>query len=75
VPYYCVRPKGRARGEAYWLLAESESKARRLIAINVGEAHEAEDMTKFECAPSTEKLPPNGLIYRRLHGPIAMRKG
>jgi hypothetical protein len=75
MPCYCVRPKGHAEGEAYWLLAESESEARRLIAINVGEAHDAEDMTKFECAESTEKHPPNGIIYRRIQGPIAIRKG
>ncbi len=73
MPYYRVR-SARDIGESYWLLATSENEARRIIALNVEAAREARDARKFECAPSTQKQPPEGLIYRRFHGPLSIEE-
>jgi hypothetical protein len=72
--YYRVCPKDKDQGDAYWVTARSEEQARRLVALNVEEAREAEDPTKFEAEINGEKQPPFGLIYRRLYGPLTIEK-
>jgi hypothetical protein len=74
VIYYRVQAKDDDAGEAYWVAAESEEHARRLVALNAESAREAEDSSRFECESNHEKHPPFGLIYRRLHGPLTITK-
>ena len=74
MPCYRLQLHGREQGEAYWLAAESERDARRLLAANVAEAGQAEDASRFDCEISAERRPPAGLIHRRFGGPITMRK-
>lgn len=74
MPYCCVRPKGDDQGEAYWVSATSDDEARRLVALNVGHAQDADHPGKFECEANAAKQPPFGLIYRRLNGPLTIEK-
>jgi hypothetical protein len=59
---------------AYWLQAESEEEARRLVALNVGEARGAEDPLRFTCAADDSKQPPRHLIMRRQSYPASIEK-
>ncbi|MDQ7251638.1 hypothetical protein [Dongia sedimenti] len=60
-------------GEAYWVLAPDEDTARRAVAANT-DARDATDPTKYQCRPDNNKQPPAGMIYRRLHGPLAVEQ-
>jgi hypothetical protein len=73
VTHYRVQTKDDDAGEAYWVAAESEDHARRLVALNAEDAREAGDSSRFECESNDEKRPPFGLIYRRLHGPLTIK--
>jgi hypothetical protein len=70
--YYIVWNPNSKTDEAYWVEASSADAARRVIASSVEEAKDANDPTKFECQVNTGKTPPPGMIYRRLHGPVAV---
>jgi hypothetical protein len=59
---------------AYWLRAETEEEARRLVALNVGEATGAEDPALFTCAVDDGKQPPHHLIMRRQSYPASIEK-
>lgn len=72
MPHYRITPRKDEDPESYWVLAESEEEARRLVALNVEQAREAEDASRFECELGTEKQPPFGMIYRRFHGPLTI---
>jgi len=73
--FYQVWTRADDAGQVYWVSAESEKQARRLVALNAGdEAREAEDARKFGCRPSTEKMPPPGVIYTRLNGIFSIEK-
>jgi len=74
VTYYSVWAKDDDAGEVYWVSAESETEARRLVALNAELARDAEDASKFECDLDRDKRPPFGMIYRRLHGPLTIEK-
>jgi hypothetical protein len=71
---FCIWLAEDETGEAYWLQAESDKDARRLLALNVSEAAGAEDAAKFECHPDKAKSPPAGFIHRRLYGPVAIER-
>ena len=60
--------------ESYWVRASSENEARRLIAINVKAASNARDSAMFGCEPDETKTPSNFLIYRRLSGPLPIKR-
>jgi hypothetical protein len=60
--------------DSYWVSAGTPAEARRLIALNVGNARDAEDSMRFDCGPSNRKRPPTGFIHRRLTGPVAIKK-
>jgi hypothetical protein len=75
VTYYCVWAEDGADNEAHWVSAASADEARRLVALNGGDAAlEAADVNKFKCVPSAEKTPPADFIHRRLHGPLAITR-
>ena len=64
--FYQVWTRADDAGEVYWVSAESEKQARRLVALNASdEVRDAEDASKFGCRPSAEKMPPPGVIYTR----------
>jgi hypothetical protein len=60
--------------DSYWVGADTPAEARRLVALNVGGARDAEDPMRFDCEPSKRKRPPAGFIHRRLTGPVAIQK-
>lgn len=72
--FYRVWNRSDDAGEVYWVSAESEKHARRLVALNAEETLEPEDSFRLECEVSDEKRPPFGLIYRRLRGPLMIEK-
>jgi hypothetical protein len=72
--HYCVWSKDNDAADSYWVLAGTPGEARRLVALNVNGAAEAENIEKFECGLSGKKMPPAGFIHRRLNGPLAIVK-
>ena len=70
--YYYVSHKNDGAADSYWVNASSCAEARRLVAVNVPEASDAENAGIFECERNTQKTPPEGLIYRRLYGPVSI---
>ena len=68
--YYRVWRTDDEHGEVYWVAAPSRLAARRLVALNCGAAADAERLDKFQCEPSSAKMPPSGVIYCRLGAPI-----
>lgn len=55
--------------DEFWLTASSAAMARRLLALNVTEAKDAEDGDIFDCDIDDTKLPPEGLIYHSHDAP------
>jgi hypothetical protein len=74
MPHYCIWSKEGDGADAYWVLAGTPREARRLVALNVDGAADAENVEKFECGLSDKKIPPAGFIHRRLNGPLAIVK-
>jgi len=75
VPNFCMFATNDAVAERYWVRAESEAQARRLVALNVGgPAAAAEDASKFTCIEDTTKTPPPTFIYRSKHGSVTIEK-
>ena len=75
MPHYCLWSRDDESGETYWVMAASPDYARRLVHLNAGDGgREAEDPEKFMCKPDTNKEPPDGLIYRRLAGPLTITR-
>ncbi len=72
--HYRIQPLGDPDGEAYWVLASSEEEARRFVALNVTDARDAGRAAAFLCEPDRYKRPPNGVIYRRYSGPVAIAR-
>jgi hypothetical protein len=64
VPHYCVCAIEGEPPSRIWVLADSESHARRLVSFNVGDAAEAADIDKYECHVDATHQPPYGSIYR-----------
>jgi hypothetical protein len=62
--------------DSYWVTAPTPEKARRLVALNIDIASDADDPMRFDCAPTNSKgkEPPAGLIYCRLSGPKAITR-
>jgi hypothetical protein len=61
--------------ERFWVRADNEQQARRLVALNVGgAAAEAEDAGKFSCIEDTTKTPPPSFIYCSKHSAVSIEK-
>lgn len=58
----------------YWLLANSEDEARRVVALNAGEARTAEDSAEYSAYVDEQKRPPHYLIIRKSSYPAAIEK-
>jgi hypothetical protein len=64
VPNFCLFATNAISTERFWVRADNEQHARRLVALNVGgAAAEAEDASKFSCIEDTTKTPPPSFIY------------
>jgi hypothetical protein len=74
MPHYHLRKRNNDAADSYWVFAASKAEARHLIALNVSEAKEADNIDKFLCEPSQQKTPPAGLIYSRLTGPLTIER-
>ena len=72
MPHYRITLRDDDHAEVYWVLADSDEDARRLVALNAEQACEAQNEHRFECEPGNEKQPPFGIIYRRYNGPLAI---
>ena len=73
MPHFCVWLRDDDE-QAYWVWADTATEARRLVALNVEPARDAENPEAFECQPDETQAPPFGLIYRRLYGPVSIEK-
>ena len=73
MPYYRVEPVDETNADAYWVAAASETDARELVAMNVPEATQAIDRERFDCCQDSSKMPPPGLIFRRLWEPVTIK--
>lgn len=71
--HYCVTPKDGSE-ERYWIQAVDPKQARRLVALNVPAAKNAEKPKLFDCVPDSTKKPPIGFIYCALLGPVPINK-
>jgi hypothetical protein len=61
--------------ERFWVRADNEQQARRLVALNVGgAAAQAEDASVFSCIEDTTKTPPPSFIYCSKHSAISIEK-
>jgi hypothetical protein len=58
MPHYHIQRKDDPVADSYWVFAASPGEARRLIALNVVVAAEAEDETKFLCDVSSRRRRP-----------------
>lgn len=75
MPNFCVQARDGVNAERYWVRAETDEQARRLVALNVGgPAAAAEDVSKFACIEDVTKTPPPSFIYRSEHGPVAIER-
>jgi hypothetical protein len=74
MPHYHIQRKDDVIADSYWVFAASPSEARRLVALNVPDAANAENDTEFLCEISSQKTPPAILIYCRLTGPLTIAK-
>ena len=70
--HFCVSTKQPNDGDSYWVLADTASEARRLVARNIPEAANAEDETLWVVVSDNSKTPPEGVIYRKLEGPVTI---
>jgi hypothetical protein len=74
MPHYHLWCKDDSVADSYWVFAASPSEARRIIALNVPDAADAEDQDKFQCAITIARTPPSLVIYRRLNRPLDITK-
>jgi hypothetical protein len=74
MPHYHIQKTNDPAADAYWVFAATPAEARHLIALNVTEAKDADNIDKFLCEPSQHKTPPAGLIYSRLTGPLTIER-
>jgi hypothetical protein len=56
--HFKVSPKIGINTESYWVAAASAESARRLIALNIPKAGDAESPAKFDCVANSHKQPP-----------------
>ena len=56
--------------DSYWVEAGSRQEARRLVALNVTEAADAQNVEMFGCEPSIQNKPLRSFIHRRVNGPV-----
>ena len=70
--HFKVSPRVGINTESYWVLADSPEGARRIIALNIQKASDAENPTKFDCVANTGKTPPEGIIDCSHFGPITV---
>jgi hypothetical protein len=71
-PIFCVLLRDDDDADRFWLRASTPEEARHLVALNVDD--EAEDADLFDCVTDNAKAPPDGVIYRRYGGTIAITK-
>lgn len=64
MPHYCICSIEGDPPDRFWVLADSEAHARRLVSFNVEDAARAADIDKFECHVDRSHQPPYGWIYR-----------
>ena len=74
MPNFCIQAVGGADTERYWVNAESEREARRLVALNAVGLAAAEDVSLFSCVQDVTKTPPATSIYRSDFGPIVIER-
>jgi len=75
LPNFCIQARDGADTERYWVNADSEKQARRLVALNsIGLAAAAEDTRSFSCIEDATKTPPPTSIYRGDFGPIVIER-
>ncbi|HMR29755.1 MAG TPA: hypothetical protein PKA13_02550 [Geminicoccaceae bacterium] len=75
MPHYHVWSIEDSYRESYWVLADSEEQARRLVALNVdGDAATATDPKRYRCTLSDERNPPFGVIYRGMGGTFTIER-
>ena len=70
--HFKVSPRIGTNTESYWVLAGSAEGARRLIALNIPKASDAENPAKFDCVANTLKTPPEGIIDCSHFGPLTI---
>lgn len=71
--YILFRPQ-EVNDDEWWVLADSPEQARRLVALNVPEAAQAEDLKVFDCVQNANKGPPPGVIYSKLNGTFTIKR-
>ena len=69
---YRIFENGHADTECYWVRAESDNEARAVVARHVFDAPMACNPSLFHCRIDDARIPPDGMIYRRLNGPIVI---
>ncbi len=72
--YFRLWRVGYPHGESYWVDATTPEYARRLVALNVRDAADAEKVGIFNCEPTDDAKPSPNFIYRRLAGPMRILK-
>lgn len=63
-----------ADGDSFWVKASTSDEARKLIALNVPDASNAQETSHYRCEEDDQKSPPHGLIYHQLGRPISITK-
>lgn len=58
----------------YWLLADSDEEARRIVALNAREVGNAEDPAEYAAELDERKCPPHHLILRKSSYPVAIER-
>lgn len=74
MPVFRVFQSDDEHADSYWVEATTAMTARRFIALNIAEAAEAQDQSRFRCVFDKSKSPHTGYIQRRLGDPIAITK-
>lgn len=76
MPVYHVASKCDKEAGSFFLLADDEPQARRLVALNVREASNAQDAGAFDCTEvaAKDRMASFGVISRRLGGTITITR-
>ena len=75
MPNFCLFVTDAINAERFWVRADNEQQARRLVALNVGSsAALAEDASKFSCIEDTTKTPPPSFIYCSKHSAVSIER-
>jgi hypothetical protein len=71
--HFKVSPRIGINTESYWVGASSPEAARRLIALNIPKASDAENPAKFDCVANSHKEPAEGIIHCSHFGPLTIQ--